>query len=60
VKQRVEVPLSVEFAPDGSAHAVAKLAVSLDAHRVKRPSLLFIKVDDECLVDVDLTLRRTP
>lgn len=59
VKQPIEVPLSVEFAPDGSAHAVAKLKVSLDAHRVQRPSLLFIKVDDECVVDVDLTLRRS-
>lgn len=57
VKQPVDVPVKLELRPDGTAHATARLEVSLDAHRIERPSLLFVKVDDTCRVDVDLVLR---
>jgi polyisoprenoid-binding protein YceI len=60
VKQPIEVPTSVEFAADGSARVTAKLKVSLEAYRIERPSLLFLKVDDDCEIDVDLKLRREP
>jgi hypothetical protein len=52
------VPVTVEFAADGSARVKGKLAISLDAHRVERPSLLTIKIDDACTIDLDLLLRR--
>jgi len=58
VKRPVEVPVTVEFAADGSARVKGKLAISLDAHRVERPSLLTIKIDDACTIDLDLLLRR--
>lgn len=59
VKQPVEVPLSVKFAADGTARVTGELKVSLEAFHVERPALLFVKVDDECVVDVELELRRS-
>lgn len=59
VKQPVEVTCTVEFAADGSARVKGRFVVSLDAHHVDRPSLLTIKIDDACAVDLDLALRRT-
>lgn len=57
VKRPVRVALAVELRPDGALHATGTLTVSLEAHGVERPSLLFVAVDDACAVDVDLVLR---
>ena len=46
------------FAADGSVRVKGRMTVSLDAHRVERPSLLTIKIEDACVVDLDLLLRR--
>lgn len=59
VKRAVEVPVTVEFAADGSARVKGRLVVSLDAHRVERPSLLMVKIDDDCAIDLDLKLGRS-
>jgi polyisoprenoid-binding protein YceI len=58
VKRPVEVPVAVEFQKDGTAKVRGKLAVSLDAFQIERPSLLFVKVDDDCEIQFDLTMRR--
>ncbi len=58
VTRPVAVPVSVEFKPDGSAVVKGRLKVSLEAHRIERPSLLFVKVDDDCAIDFTLELRR--
>ena len=55
VKKPVEVPLTIEFAP-GSARARGTFEVSLDAFEIDRPSLLFVKIDDACRIELDLTL----
>ncbi|HEY2028868.1 MAG TPA: YceI family protein [Myxococcales bacterium] len=57
VKKTYEVPVSVAPQSDGSLRVTAKIDVSLDAHHVERPSLLFVKIDDDCRIDVDLVLR---
>ncbi len=57
VKKPVVVPLEIELSPDGSARARGSFEVSLDAFGIKRPSLLFVKIDDACKIDVDLALR---
>ncbi len=59
VTRPIDVPVTVEFAPDGTATVKGKLAVSLDAHGIERPSLLFVKIDDTCTVDFSLKLRRS-
>jgi polyisoprenoid-binding protein YceI len=58
VKRPVTVPLVVEAASGGALHARGDFDVSLDAHQVERPSLLFVKVDDACRISFDLLLRR--
>ena len=57
VKTPVTVPVSLALQPDGSVHARGSFDVSLDAHRVQRPSLLFVKVEDNCHIDFDLVMR---
>lgn len=58
VKRRLSVPVRIGVMPDGSLRVQATFEVSLDAHGVDRPSLLFVKVDDACKLAVDLVLRR--
>ena len=59
VRQRVTVPLTVEAA-DGALRVRGSFEVSLDAYGVDRPSLLFVKIDDACRIDLDLLLRDAP
>jgi polyisoprenoid-binding protein YceI len=58
VKKPVTVPLTVELSPQGSARARGAFEVSLDAFGVERPSLLFIRIEDACRIEVDLSLRQ--
>jgi polyisoprenoid-binding protein YceI len=57
VKRPVVVPLSLAVEPDGSIRARGSFDVSLDAHGIERPSLLFVKVEDNCRIDFELILR---
>jgi polyisoprenoid-binding protein YceI len=57
VKTPLMVPVTVLQRPDGSLRARGSFGVSLDAHHVERPSLLFVKVDDDCHIDFDLVMR---
>jgi polyisoprenoid-binding protein YceI len=59
VKRAVEVPVFVQFGADGSARVQGKLTVSLEAHQIERPSLLLVKLDDECTIVFDLKLGRS-
>jgi polyisoprenoid-binding protein YceI len=57
VKRPVEVPLTVELGEGGSARVTGAFDLSLDAHGVQRPSLLFRKIDDRCRIALDLSMR---
>ena len=57
VKTTAPLPFSLLLQPDGSVRARGSFDVSLDAHGVQRPSLLFVKIDDNCHIDFDLVLR---
>ena len=57
VARPATVHLQLTFAADGTARARARFELSLEAHRVARPALLLVKVDDRCLVEVDLLAR---
>jgi polyisoprenoid-binding protein YceI len=59
VTHPVSVPLALEVQPDGSVRGHGSFDVSLDAYGVERPSLLFIKIDDKCHIDLDLVLRES-
>ncbi len=58
VKRPLQVPVTVEFADDGTATVKGKMNVSLESYRIDRPSLLMIKLDDDCAIQFDLKLRR--
>ncbi len=58
VTQAVNVPVTLQFADDGSAHVTGKMKLSLDAYRIERPSLLMVKLDDECTIEFDLRMRK--
>jgi polyisoprenoid-binding protein YceI len=60
VKQPLALRILVEQSPDGGARVRGRFDVSLDAHRVERPSLLFVKIEDTCHIDFDLALREEP
>jgi polyisoprenoid-binding protein YceI len=56
-KQPYKVELTITPQADGSLRVKGAFDVSLDAHHVERPSLLFVKIDDACHLEVDLLLR---
>jgi polyisoprenoid-binding protein YceI len=58
VKRPIEVPVTVQFANDGSAIVKGKMTVSLDAYKIDRPSLLMIKLDDDAKIEFELKLRK--
>jgi len=57
VTRPLTVPLSLSVQKDNSIRVQGTFGVSLDAHGVERPSLLFVKIEDNCRIDVDLLLR---
>jgi len=57
VSTPVTVPVSLLLQQDGSVRARGSFDVSLDSHHVQRPSLLFVKIDDDCHIDFDLVMR---
>ncbi len=59
VKKPYTVPVTLALQPDGSLRVKSAFDVSLDAHGVERPSLLFVKIDDACHIHVDLVLRES-
>ena len=60
VKRRVEVPVSVQPGGDGSVRVRGSLRISLEEYGIDRPSLLFVKIDDQCTIEFDLLMRRAP
>jgi polyisoprenoid-binding protein YceI len=57
VTQQAAVPITLEAAEDGSLRVRGRLEVNLDAHRIDRPSLLFVKIDETAGVDFELVLK---
>ena len=57
VKRPLAVPAQISLADDGGATVRARFPVNLEAHRIERPSLLFVKVDENVELDVQLVLR---
>jgi polyisoprenoid-binding protein YceI len=57
VRRPLTVPVALDLGPGGVARVRGSFEVSLEAHEVERPSLLFVKVQDTCRIDLDLVLR---
>ena len=56
VKQAVEVPMTVTFTSAKEARAEGSFQLSLEAHKVERPSLLMVKVEDALVLEPQLVL----
>lgn len=54
VKQEMVVPMTVVFTSEKEATAEGVFEISLDAHKVERPSLLMVKVDDKLVLEPKL------
>jgi polyisoprenoid-binding protein YceI len=58
VQQQKEVPVRVVFESATRLRAACHFTISLDSFKVERPSLLFVKVNDELDLDTDLMFNR--
>ena len=56
VTQPVEVKVELAWDSAKTLRVTGKFPVSLEAHKVERPSLMFVKVDDSVEIAVDFTL----
>ncbi len=54
VKQLFEVPVELNWTSATEVTASTSFKISLDGFKVERPSLMFIKVDDELVLDAKL------
>ena len=57
VHRSLSAPLELEWQSRRVVHVSAHFSFSLDAHRVERPSLMFVKVDDQLKISVNLDLQ---
>jgi polyisoprenoid-binding protein YceI len=57
VKRPLAVAAKITVGQDGTAAVKAKFPVNLEAHKIERPSLLFIKVAENVDLDVELKLK---
>ncbi len=59
-RKPVSGPLKVDFSNAQSLKAHAELAIKMSDFEIERPSLLFVKTEDEVGIDVDLILVPKP
>ena len=57
VKRPISVPAQITLEKDGAAVVTSKFVVNLESHRIERPALLFVKVDENVQLDVKLVLK---
>jgi polyisoprenoid-binding protein YceI len=58
VQQLLELPVELTWQSPTKVSAATSFAISLDAYKVERPSLMFVKVDDELKLDAKLGFSR--
>ena len=58
VKNTLDVPVKITFESATKIRAEAHFSLSLDAFKIERPSLMFVKVDDELKIDVAVGLTK--
>jgi len=58
IQQVFDLPVELTWESATKVQAAASFAISLDAYKVERPSLMFVKVDDELKLDAKLAFAR--
>ena len=56
ITQTLDIPVSIVFSAANKMVATTSFPISLDAYKVERPSLMFVKIDDAMKLDAALTL----
>lgn len=57
-KKEETIPVQVAFDSATQAHVTGTFNVSLDKYEVDRPSLLLVKINDDCRIDLNLALKQ--
>jgi polyisoprenoid-binding protein YceI len=57
IKQMADIKVEISFDKEGNARAVTHFPISLDAFKVERPSLMFVKVNDDVNIDAKLAFK---
>jgi hypothetical protein len=57
-KQVIEVPVQLNWESSTKVKATASFKISLEAFKVERPSLMFVKVDDNLALDAKLLFKK--
>lgn len=58
--QDLKAPVTLQVGEDGAITVTSSFKVSLDAYGVERPSLLFVKIEDEVPIQVSVTFPANP
>ena len=58
MQQAFEVPVKVIFEAPDRIHAETTFSLGLDSFKIDRPSLMFVKVDDEMKIDAKLWFKK--
>lgn len=58
VQQMVDIPTEITWTDSGHAVATASFAISLEQFKIERPSLMFVKVNDDLKIEARITLVR--
>lgn len=58
VQQMFEIPVALEFVSANEVRAAASFVLSVESFKIDRPSLMFVKIEDDMHLDVKLTFKR--
>jgi polyisoprenoid-binding protein YceI len=58
VQQMFELPVTLEFVSASEVRASSSFAISLESFKIDRPSLMFVKIDDDMHLDVKVVFKR--
>ena len=58
IQEVFDLPVDITWDSPAKVHAATTFAISLDKFKVERPSLMFVKVDDELKLDAKLAFAR--
>lgn len=58
VQKTIDLPIKLTVGPDGTVRAQTTIALSVDEFKIEKPSLMFVKIDDELKIDADVVLSK--
>ena len=58
VQNVFDLPVELTWESANKVRAATSFAISLDGYKIERPSLMFVKVDDELKLDAKLEFAR--